>query len=74
MELVDFAVRPPRTTEHQWQPGDIDVWVNRCVLHRVQAYDYSQARVMRHTRVAGDLNSELAATNADVRATQYDPA
>ncbi|MEE8041196.1 MAG: TauD/TfdA family dioxygenase [Pseudomonadales bacterium] len=73
-ELVEFAARPPRTTAHRWQPGDIAIWDNRCVLHRVQPYDYSQARVMRHTRVAGDPVSELAQTHPDVRATTYEPA
>ncbi len=72
-ELLDFAARPPRTTGHHWQPGDLAIWDNRRVLHRVLPYDYAQARVMRHTRVAGDPVSELAGTLPDVRASAYDP-
>ena len=72
-ELLDFAARPLRTTGHHWQPGDLAIWDNRRVLHRVLPYDYTEARVMRHTRVAGDPVSELAGTLPDVRARAYDP-
>ena len=59
-ELVDFACRPPRTYEHNWQPGDVVIWDNRCVLHRARPYDRSEPRVMKHVRVAGDPASEMA--------------
>ena len=72
-ELLDIAARPPRVTAHDWQPGDIAIWDNRCILHRVAAYDYTQTRIMRHTRVAGDPASELAGTLPDARASAYDP-
>ncbi len=72
-ELLEFAAQPPRITGHSWQPGDLAIWDNRCVLHRVQPYDYSQPRVMRHTRVAGEPASELAPTRRDVRAAAYRP-
>lgn len=59
-ELLDFACRPQRVYRHRWAPGDIAVWDNRCVLHRACGYDYRHARVMKHTRIAGD-DSEIAA-------------
>ena len=59
-ELVTFACQPPRTFMHSWQPGDIAVWDNRCVLHRARPYDHSEVRVMMHTRVKGDLATESA--------------
>jgi alpha-ketoglutarate-dependent taurine dioxygenase len=59
--LLDAACRPPRLYEHSWQPGDVAVWDNRCVLHRARPYDHTEARVMRHTRIAGDPSTELAA-------------
>ena len=59
--LVTFACQAPRTYSHTWQPGDAVVWDNRCVLHRARPFDYCEARVMKHTRVAGDPASELAA-------------
>ncbi len=71
--LVDFACRPPRTYAHSWRPGDLIIWDNRCVLHRARPYDYGEVRVMRHTRVAGDPMSELAATAADARAGAFEP-
>jgi alpha-ketoglutarate-dependent taurine dioxygenase len=73
-ELVDFACRPPRTYAHRWQPGDVVIWDNRCVLHRARPYDYREPRVMRHTRVAGDPATELAPTAPDARAQAYEPS
>jgi alpha-ketoglutarate-dependent taurine dioxygenase len=58
--LVTFACQAPRTYSHAWQPGDVVVWDNRCVLHRARPFDHREARVMKHTRVAGDPASELA--------------
>jgi alpha-ketoglutarate-dependent taurine dioxygenase len=73
-DLVEFACRPPRTYAHRWQPGDVVIWDNRCVLHRARPYDYREVRVMRHTRVAGDPATELAATARDERARAYEPS
>lgn len=72
-ELVEFAAQPPRVTGHKWEPGDLCVWDNRCVLHRARPYDYAEPRVLRHTRIAGDPVSELAGTLPDIRANRYDP-
>lgn len=55
-----FACQPPRTYRHDWRPGDLAIWDNRCVLHRAQPYDHTRSRVMVHTRVAGDPTTELA--------------
>ena len=57
-ELTAFACQPPRVFAHKWQSGDVVMWDNRCVLHRARPYDYSQPRIMRHVRVAGDSISE----------------
>ena len=59
-ELVAFACQPPRTYGHDWQPGDVVVWDNRCVLHRGHEWDRSEARVMHRTTVAGDGDNEWA--------------
>ncbi|MFL6204522.1 MAG: TauD/TfdA dioxygenase family protein [Acidimicrobiales bacterium] len=59
-DLLDVACRPPRVHRHRWQPGDVVVWDNRCVLHRACEWDLSEPRVMRHTRVAGDPATESA--------------
>jgi alpha-ketoglutarate-dependent taurine dioxygenase len=60
--LVDDACRPPRVLRHTWSPGDVVIWDNRCVLHRARPWDHSEARVMKHTRVAGDPTTESAAS------------
>jgi len=73
-DLVDFACRPPRTYAHRWQPGDVVIWDNRCVLHRARPYDYREPRVMRHTRVAGDPATEVAPTHRDDRAATFEPS
>lgn len=72
--LVDRACRPPRTLSHRWRPGDVVIWDNRCVLHRARPYDYNEARVLRHTRVAGDRASELAETGRDELAAAFRPS
>jgi alpha-ketoglutarate-dependent taurine dioxygenase len=59
-DLVRFACQAPRTYRHEWQPGDVVVWDNRCVLHRARPFDHHEPRVMKHTRVAGEPASELA--------------
>ena len=60
-DLVSFACQAPRTYQHNWQPGDVVIWDNRCVLHRARPYDRREPRVMQHTRIAGDPRTELAA-------------
>jgi alpha-ketoglutarate-dependent taurine dioxygenase len=59
-ELMAFACQPPRLYQHRWTPGDVAIWDNRCVLHRARPWDHAEARVMQHTRIAGDPASELA--------------
>jgi alpha-ketoglutarate-dependent taurine dioxygenase len=58
--LVESACRPPRTLAHRWAPGDVVIWDNRCVLHRARPWDHGEARVMHHTRIAGDPATEAA--------------
>jgi len=72
-DLLDFAVQSPRTYAHQWQPGDVMIWDNRCVLHRACPYDYSEPRVMRHVRIAGDPATDMVETVPDERADSYEP-
>ena len=57
-ELLQFACQPPRVVEHRWSAGDVVVWDNRCLLHRARPWDMNEARVMSHSRIAGDPVSE----------------
>ena len=66
-DLLGFACREPRIFRHTWQAGDLAIWDNRAVLHRVRPYDYGEPRIMVHTRVAGDPRSELAETDPSHR-------
>lgn len=59
-ELVDFSCRPPRIYHHDWSPGDVVVWDNRCLLHRATPWDMNEPRVMWHSRIAGDPATESA--------------
>jgi alpha-ketoglutarate-dependent taurine dioxygenase len=61
-ELVDFACRPPRLYHHDWLPGDAVVWDNRRLMHQATPWPMDQARVMWHSRIAGDPQAELALT------------
>jgi alpha-ketoglutarate-dependent taurine dioxygenase len=70
-ELLHAACQPPRIYSHTWQPGDIVVWDNRCLMHRARPYDTSQLRVLRGTRISGERDSELAPTFADERANGF---
>ena len=51
--LWAFATRPEFTCHHQWAPGDLVVWDNRCTLHRRDAFDADARRLMLRTQVKG---------------------
>jgi alpha-ketoglutarate-dependent taurine dioxygenase len=59
-QLLATACQPPRLYAHRWQPGDLVVWDNRCVLHRARPWDPRHGRRMHHTRIAGDPTTETA--------------
>ncbi len=61
-DLCNLACRPPRIHYHKWTAGDVVVWDNRCLMHRANAWDMREPRVMHHTRLAGDSVSEFAGT------------
>ncbi|MCY4482993.1 MAG: TauD/TfdA family dioxygenase [Spirochaetaceae bacterium] len=73
-DLLQRSCRPPRVYTHRWQPGDLLVWDNRCVLHRARPYDRAEPRVLQATRIAGDPATELAATTRDERADAFQPS
>ena len=55
-ELNALAVHSDLTYEHHWQPGELIVWDNRCLMHRATAYDpYTQSRVVRRCTVLGEV-------------------
>ena len=55
-ELNALAIHPDLTYEHRWQPGELIVWDNRCLMHRATPYDpFTQARVVRRCTVLGEI-------------------
>ncbi|MYE52101.1 MAG: TauD/TfdA family dioxygenase [Gammaproteobacteria bacterium] len=53
-ELWAFAARDENVWRQQWQPYDLIIWDNRCVLHRRDAFDQSTRRLMRRCQVLSD--------------------
>jgi alpha-ketoglutarate-dependent 2,4-dichlorophenoxyacetate dioxygenase len=53
-DLTEHATQPAFVYVHRWRPGDLVMWDNRQMMHRVRRYDDSQPRDMRRTTVAGN--------------------
>ena len=52
--LTSHATQEEHIYSHTWQPGDLVIWDNRCLLHRGSGYDADKyRRRMRQTRVKG---------------------
>lgn len=62
-DLADFACQPPRVYHHDWTAGDALVWDNRRLMHQATPWPMDQARIMWHSRIAGDAESETALSN-----------
>ena len=71
-KLLENACQTPRIYKHQWAPGDLMIWDNRCVLHRACPYDVYQPRVLQASRISGDPKTEFANTGADDLASGFD--
>ena len=55
--LIERATLPEYTYLHRWQPGDVIMWDNRCVLHRGRPWPDDQPRhVVRTTITATDAD------------------
>jgi len=53
-DLLDRATGDEQVYSHDWQPGDLVIWDNRCLLHRGSGYDADRyRRYIRQTRVQG---------------------
>ena len=52
-DLNEHATQPKFVYVHQWRVGDLVMWDNRQMMHRVRRYDEGQPRDMRRTTVAG---------------------
>lgn len=53
-ELVEIVNKSSYKYKHRWDKGDLVMWDNRCLLHRVIPYNMNKyRRVYRRTTVAG---------------------
>jgi alpha-ketoglutarate-dependent 2,4-dichlorophenoxyacetate dioxygenase len=52
-DLTEHATQPAFVYVHRWTVGDLVMWDNRQMMHRVRRYDDTQPRDMRRTTVAG---------------------
>jgi alpha-ketoglutarate-dependent 2,4-dichlorophenoxyacetate dioxygenase len=56
-ELIAHTTAPGHTYLHRWQPGDVIMWDNRCVLHRGRPWPDDKPRhVVRTTITATDAD------------------
>ena len=56
-ELIAHTTAPGHTYLHHWQPGDVIMWDNRCILHRGRPWPDDQPRhVVRTTITATDAD------------------
>jgi taurine dioxygenase len=59
LELLDallaHATRPQYEYRHQWRPGDLVLWDNRCLLHKANGdYDMNEVRYLYRLMLQGD--------------------
>jgi taurine dioxygenase len=53
-EIWKYATRSEFTWYHHWQVGDLVLWDNRCVMHRRDAFDAADRRVMHRTQIKAE--------------------
>ena len=53
-ELWEHACRPQFSWTQQWQVHDMIMWDNRCSMHRRDAFDDDDRRLMHRAVVRGD--------------------
>ena len=67
-ELIEHVTAPGHTYLHRWQPGDVIMWDNRCILHRGRPWPDGEPRhIVRTTITATDADG-LAAMRPLTRA------
>jgi taurine dioxygenase len=55
-ELLEHAVQEKFQYRHEWRPGDLVMWDNRCLLHKANGdYDMDQTRYLYRVMLQGDV-------------------
>ncbi len=53
-ELLEWATQPKFVYRHEWTPGDMIIWDNTGVIHRVEPYPLDCGRIMHRTTLLGE--------------------
>jgi alpha-ketoglutarate-dependent taurine dioxygenase len=53
-ELLAWATQPKFVYRHEWSKGDLIIWDNTGVLHRVEPYPLDSGRMMHRTTLVGE--------------------
>lgn len=55
-DLLEHTTQPVFQYRHQWRPGDLVLWDNRCLLHKANGdYDMNQTRYLYRLMLQGDI-------------------
>jgi taurine dioxygenase len=55
-ELLEHATQERFQYRHAWQPGDLVIWDNRCLLHKANGdYDMNEMRYLHRVMLKGDV-------------------
>ena len=50
-DLWRYTTKDEHAWHHQWRVGHVLMWDNRCVMHRRDAFDAGQRRIMHRTQI-----------------------
>jgi taurine dioxygenase len=53
-ELWSYTSRGDVAWAHEWCPGDVVLWDNRCTMHRRDPFDPNARRILHRTQVSGE--------------------
>jgi len=62
LDLIDHATQPQFVYRHEWRPGDLVWWDDRCTMHRARPRENGNVREMRRATIA-DAASTLEQPN-----------
>jgi alpha-ketoglutarate-dependent taurine dioxygenase len=54
VRLQEWAAQPAFSYRHEWQEGDLVIWDNYGLMHRVVPYDVNSGRTMHRTTLKGE--------------------
>ena len=53
-KLQEWASRPQYVYRHSWRMGDLLIWDNTGVMHRVDPYPLESGRMLHRTTLVGE--------------------